>query len=185
MEKLLRRLWKEGRRLSLYSNRGEPDKFDFGRLLCVSDAWYALECVCLSGEYDGVIVDSIKNVRRVECDGQYDEKMRKLCADEAFGSFEGTLEEARLRESLLDVAARTREVVSIELQGNDSDSFDSVGIVEKLEDGLCKLLEVDCYGYADGESYFRVEDVSMILYAGASERRRRRLWEINQRAQAN
>ena len=60
------------------------------------------------------------------------------------------------------------EVISVELA--DSNYYDIVGIVGKIESSVCSFFQIDDYGNSDGVSYVRVNDISSISCGSESER---------------
>ena len=175
MKTLLENLSSRKKYVSIYTNRTLDGHFDYGRLLSVSDLYYALYLITSDGEYDGILVDSIDNILHVEVDGQYQRKMEKLCDYERLPIPTFDLNGDDLIVSILMAAISTKRIISLEL--NNSDHYDIVGFVISMEDGICRFKQVDAYGAEDGEAFARVADVTQVVYASEDENRIQRLWQ--------
>ncbi len=53
-----------------------------------------------------------------------------------------------------------------------------VGFVDTLYENECKIKQVDEYGYEDGYSYLKIDEITGISYSRMTEQRLMKLWEI-------
>ena len=63
----------------VYTCDSEISKFLYGRIIFIDNEFFALYMLTPNGENDGILVKKISCITYVEMDGQYDEKMKKLC----------------------------------------------------------------------------------------------------------
>lgn len=178
MLRILYELRASQKMVSIYTNYQETNKFHYGVIIALNEKEVAIQMVSPDGECDGIIVMDVENVIRVEEGGQYAEKMKKLCPKNPCPLFNEVLEENDISESLLSIALRKKSVVSIELV--DSGYNDIVGFVEVIENGQCKVKQVNEYGYEDGFSFFSIRDITKITYLSQDEKRIMKLWKLNE-----
>lgn len=167
----------ENKNVSIYTNYNEPSKFHYGRILCVNSDEIAIYMISPDGLYDGILVKKTEDIIRVEIDGQYEKKMKKLCSLSQLIPFKYFLNSTSIKDSLLKIAIQSRQIVSIELV--DSGYMDVVGFVDEIVDGLCKIKIVDEYGFEDGYCFVMTDKITEISYASQDECRILKLWEIN------
>lgn len=177
MLKILFELYSSKKPASIYTDCEETSKFHFGYVLAVNEKEIALQLISPDGEDDGLTVINTENVFRVETDGQYSEKMKKLCSENAIHLYELPINNDDISESVLLSAVKKKQVVSIELL--DSGYDDVTGFVESISDGECKIRLIDEYGCEDGYSYISVEDITKISCDTQDEKRIRRLWQLS------
>jgi len=178
MLKLLKEVCKQNKFACIYTNEENTSKFFFARVLCVNEKHIAIYLVTKDGCFDGIVVKRTEEISRVETDGQYSQKMKKLCSLQEQKPWEHCLQEERIPESLLSVAKEEKGIVALEMLKSGYD--DVVGFVEEIRDGLCTIRQIDEYGFEDGISYVRIDDISQISYASEDEDRILRLWKLNQ-----
>lgn len=162
---------------SIYTNDRETDKFHFGIVLAVNDDEIAIQLISPNGDDDGVMILGTPSVFRVETDGQYAEKMKKLYMHNPVSVFDGKIDEANILQSMLLIALKNNAVLSIELL--DSGLNDVVGVVDAIEAEQCKIRQIDEYGYEDGFSYVFIRDITKISYLTENEQRILRLWKLS------
>lgn len=180
MLRILKELCLSKKTASIYTNYNTPTKFYYGVVLAVNDEEIAIYMISTDGKDDGIVAQSIDDVIRVELDGLYEEKMRKLCSINPPIDFDVTLDNNNIIKSLLDLALETKKIVSIELV--DSGYDDVVGFVDEIDNGRCKIKVIDEYGYEDGYSYFLIKDVTQVSYATETEKRILNLWDISDKS---
>lgn len=163
--------------VSIYTDYQETNKFHYGVIIALNEKEVAIQMLSPDGESDGIIVMDVENVFRVEENGQYDEKMKKLCPNNPPPLLHEDLDENEIFESLLSIALIEKSIVSIELV--DSGYNDIVGFVEAIEDGRCRVKQVNEYGYEDGFSFFLIRDITKITYLSQDEKRLMKLWQLS------
>lgn len=159
---------------SIYTNYQDMSKFHFGCILAVNDKEIAIKLISPDGEDDGICVMNVENVFRVETDGQYLNKMKKLCSNSVVTLCDLSIDNDNILMSVLSIAATDKQIISIELL--DSGYNDIVGMVEKIEDGECMVKQIDEYGNEDGYSYISIKDITKISYCTQDEKRIMRLF---------
>lgn len=131
------------------------------------------------GEDDGITVMSVDDVIRVDTNGQYEEKMQKLCSKNANSFYDLSIEDEEILMAALLFAIKEKQMVSIELLNSGYNNI--VGFVSTIDDGECKIEQVDEYGFADGTSYISYNDITRISISTKEEKRIVKLWMLNQR----
>ncbi|MDE6150304.1 MAG: hypothetical protein K2F81_09505 [Ruminococcus sp.] len=177
MLKVLTDLCLSKKTASIYVNNNQPTKFYYGTVLSVSADEIAIDMLLPSGGNDGIVANKVHKVYRVDTDGQYDEKMKKLCTLNTYQPFNGSLDNNNIIQSLLLLALETKKIVSIELL--DSGFDDVSGFIEQIEDGQCKIKEIDEYGYEDGYAYVEIKNITQVTYQSEYEKRILNLWNFN------
>lgn len=178
MLKILKNTMKESGQISVYANINDTSKFLYGKILCADEDWFSLYMVSCDGTFDGIIVKPIESIIKIETDGQYDEKMKKLCNLSSLPNFPYKLKEGAIKVSVLQIALETRKVISLELLESGID--DVVGIVEDITDEFCKIKQIDQYGMYDGFSFVKINDITQISYDSQEEKTVLKLYEVNQ-----
>lgn len=178
MLKILNELCESKEMASFYSNCEKTNKFDFGFVLAVNEKEIALQLISLDGEDDGILVIDVEKIFNVETNGQYFEKMKKLCGDAVVSDLCGKIDENNILKSMLEIACETKELISLELVG--SGFMDITGFVESVEDDECKIKQVDSYGCFDGYSYVEIKNITDCSYASTDEKRVLKLWNLNE-----
>lgn len=177
MLKILSDLFLTKKLASIYINNDEPTKFYYGTVLALNDEEIAIDMLLCDGGNDGIVVNKVDKVYRVETDGQYDAKMKKLCMLNPYHLFKGNLDNDNITLSLLLIAQETAEIVSIELLYSGYD--DVVGFIEQIENGQCKIKKIDEYGYEDGYAYVDIKDITQVTYQSEYEKRIKNLWKLS------
>lgn len=137
----------------------------------------AIQLISVDGTDDGIIVINTNNIFKVETGGQYIEKIKKLVSFSKIPDFSDALEDNEIYKSVLKFADDTKEIVSIELNSNGFN--DVVGFVEDVSEDVCRINQIDKYGFDDGCSYVKIEDITEISYSRIEEKRLLRLWKCN------
>jgi len=177
MLNILMECCKNKKYVAVYTNTSDSSKFIFGRIISVNTNNIAIYMLSPDGYFDGVVVKQIDDVLRVEIDGQYSEKMQKLQSLYNQKPFEYVLDDENIPESLLLIAQQLKQVVAIEIMQSGFDNI--VGFVEQIENNLCGIKQIDSYGYEDGISYVRLDEITQISCNSQDESRILKLWELN------
>ncbi len=180
MVDVLNDLCREGTYVAVYGNSETPSKFMFGRILCVGDTRFAMLLISPNGEYDGIVVDDLEDIIRVAAHGKYHEKMMKLICPNEVNLQLPDIDESHIDRSVLIYAKETNRLVSIELE--ESGAVDVCGFVEEVSEATCKILEVDEYGFQDGDSVLDLRSISQISMDSADENRVMKLYRANYKA---
>ena len=83
MLKKLKELSRLANKVSLYTNTNINDTshFLYGIILAVDENKIAVQLISPDGENDGIVAFDTEEVFRIELDGQYAEKMKKLSSN--------------------------------------------------------------------------------------------------------
>lgn len=100
-------------------------------------------------------------------DGQYDEKMKKLCPnfDDLISKTPIDFENGNALFSIMLEALRTGKPISVELLDSGVDSV--IGQVTAVNEKICTVRQIDEYGCYDGIAYVNVPDITQVSYASA------------------
>lgn len=177
MLKILTELCKKKIYACYYSDYNNTSKFIYGQILSVNSKDVAIYMISPDGLYDGILVKPSNYILRIETNGQYNSKMDRLCSLNELPPFSYSFTQEDIKDALLSIALKTKEIVSIELA--NSGFNDVVGFVEEKNDGYSKIRQIDEYGFEDGYSYIRVNDITQISYSSQDEKRILKLWKIN------
>lgn len=180
MLKILYELYSSQKAASIYTNSNKTDKFNFGNIAAINDREIAIHLITPDGEDDGLTVMSVDKVFRIETDGQYSEKMKKLCSasENTVCPSNFPIDNSNITESVLLSASEKNLLVSIELL--DSGYNDVIGYIENITDGECMVRQIDEYGYADGYSYVAIKDITIISCHTQDEKRIMKLQQLNE-----
>lgn len=166
---------------SLYTNRNNVDCFIFGQVLCVNELYLAISAVSPDGFFDGIIMKTVQSVFRIEKESQYSKKMAALlklagrnCPSLAENCF---LDNDNIMGSLLRYAMKTNGVVALELEDSGIDNV--IGTIIDVENAICKILQIDPYGFEDGICFCQLDSITQISLMSQDEQRIKNLWKHN------
>ena len=177
MLQLLKKLCLSKKMCSIYTNEKERGKFYYGTIIAVNEKEIAIGMLSPDGEEDGIMVLDVKKVIRVEIDGQYDAKMKKLCLQNKNVLFDEKIDDTDILGSFLSFATAKKAVVSIEPL--ESGYFDIVGIISRIQNDTCEIRQFDEYGFEDGISCVSIHDITTLCIMSEDEKRICRLIEMN------
>lgn len=178
MLNVLKKLCKEQKYASIYTDSENSNKFIYGQILAVDMDYIAIGMISPDGISDGIVVQPTGRVIRVEIGGQYDRKMQKLIMFHNSKSDQYAFENGKILESVLRIAQQTKRVVSIEILNSGYD--DIAGFVDEIENHFCAVRQIDAYGCEDGVSYVQMSDITQVSYDSVDEKKIMMLWSLNQ-----
>lgn len=153
--------------VSLYDNRNNISRFIFGKLLFVNEDFFIIQLFSSTGHLDGLLLKRIDEVFRIEINSSYHKKIMKLIELNNARTEKIDFCDSKPIESFLEFAKYNNHVVSVEILGGDS--FNLIGFIESNHDNICKIQQIDEYGYFDGLSVFNITDVTEISCNSSSE----------------
>lgn len=171
----LKRLCETKEAVSIYSNYDDTSKFIFGYVLAVNDTDIAIQLISPNGDDDGFTVMSVDNILRIEENCQYTKKMKILSSDKKIPTYDFKLCEDDIMKSAVLYALNNNDVLSVELV--DSGYDDIVGFVDYADGGVCKINQIDEYGFDDGFSLIEFKNITQITVMSSDEQRIKKLWE--------
>ena len=173
---MLQTIKSKGQNVSIYTNAEQTSKFTFGSILNVNKQCFAMHMFTPGGQDDGILVKPLDHIYRIEQNGQYSEKMKKL-----MGNYTGIQYQIKnnknLMQTVLLLAKDKNWIVSIELL--DSGYDDVVGFVEIVSNDLCEINQIDSYGYYDGVSSIKLCEITQISCNSTDEQLLLKLWKLN------
>lgn len=177
MFKIFSELYKAKELACFYNDYENTKTFYVGFIIAFNKNEIAIQLISVDGTDDGIIVTNINNIFKVETGGQYIEKIKKLVSFSEIPDFPNVFDENKIYKSILKFAENTKEIVSIELNGSGFN--DAVGFVESVGGDICEIKQIDEYGFDDGISYIKIEDITEISYSRIEEKRLLKLWNFN------
>ena len=154
---------------NIYTNVRDTSKFMYGKITAMDDYFFAASLVSPDGIFDGIVIMPQNSIIRIELSSEYQEKMNNVLCINKYTEEVFSITSDDVLTSGLQTAQTAKRVVSIELL--ESGVSDIIGFVNTIEDGVCKLSQVDEYGRLNGESYVRVDDISYVGFSSCDERR--------------
>lgn len=162
--------------VSIYSNPNDPSAFIYGKVLAADDDDFVVYCISQDGEYDGLVLKKTDSVSRIEVEGQYNEKMKKLL-NKDLPAVDIEFDKEGLVQSIMMYAEKEGCVVSVEIQNSGYD--DTEGFVSEISENYCRIKQVDVCGYSDGIAVVKYDAITRISCGGTTEERLGRLFKIN------
>ena len=178
MLNILNELYETGTFASFYTNFEKQDYFHFGKIIALNENNVALQLLDTDGQDDGVMIMDVNNIFRVELNGQYYNKMRKLFSPEKIVDYDFKIEKGDdIIKSVLSHATLNKVIVSIELCESGYNNI--VGFVLEINGNECKALLIDDYGEEDGYTYFSTDCISSMAYSRKEEKIIQLLYNCN------
>lgn len=148
--------------ISVYTDRGDWDRFNLGILCFISDYWYVLSAYSKMGEWDGYIIRSTPEINKFQLGGKYEKFVASLVRTESDRDEKFSLDFPS-RTSPIQFALRLskEQRIPIQLWGADSSTFE-IGIVDELADGILCLRIIDRYGKFDARMIIEMDEVRSI-----------------------
>lgn len=159
---------KENKNVCIHTNMNNTSKFIYGRIICADNEFFATSTLSPDGDFDGVLIKKTDDIIYLEIDSQYDDKMSKLFSSNPI-VFTKKLEQGNIPCSMLSIALKMKQVVSLELI--NSGIIDIVGLVISIDNNICTIQQIDEYGFKNGMAYVDISDISQISYASQDEMR--------------
>ena len=153
------------RYISIY--QADPDKFMYGRILAFNENDTAVMLISPKGEFDGIVAVRTDSITRIEYGGMYEQRMSMLIDEKSLEQFVLPLDGEDIFGQLLEMSAKSRKVVSLELL--DSGYDDITGVVESVDNGCVCVKLVDVYGVSDGNAIAALDDITQISCLGEKE----------------
>lgn len=174
MRNILKIICEQEEFVSLYTNKMDTTKFMWGKILSVNENQVMIQSISPNGEQDGIQTKLLDSVIRIEIYSQYAEKMKKLLRDSTeYNNPVLHKTNENLFEVNLNFALKYNKIVSIELL--NSGYNDIIGYVTDVNNGICKISQVDEYGNNDGISYIDIANITQISTDSIDEQRIQRL----------
>lgn len=149
--------------VSVYT-KDDNEKFVVGFIKAVSREMFLLELRTPNGNYDGMLLNRIEDLHRIETKGKYLEKINILCKAKGTNlSRYDCINAENLLEYLLGFAQKNSLIISIE-----TDSDYDVGFVRNCNSNFIELETLDEYGKLDLTVYVPKEEITHVEYYSES-----------------
>ena len=170
LNEIIRRIYESGEYAGIYANAEDTSKFMYGRIVAFDGSSSQRRWCLPDGAFDGITVQDAESVVRIELDGGYSARMKKLMAGGIHGGEVRYILRGRARLGA-GGSEKAGCIVSIELLG--SGVSDVIGIVEDIDGGMYRIAQVNEDGSGDGISYISLDAITELGFASADERRER------------
>jgi len=160
----------------IYNDLGDVDVCAVAKVLYVSDDYVILANITPNGMYDGFSLMKTETIFQINLDSRYLRKIKKLYITKKQTHMKLELENKNLMEGILDFAYQNKFLILVELLGNAY----LQGIIKRKEDHILVLSIINQYGEYDGESIFKIEDITS-MHIDDEERNCLRLLDFENR----
>ena len=158
---ILEKSEKENKIISIYNNKFETNKFSVGYIINYDKTYYIMARISPYGEYDGYELGMVNDIYKIEYDGKYENKIKKLYdyKNQSHNMLEKSGE--NLIYEFLNFVKDKELVISVELC--DSNLCDAQGYVKKVSIDNIEIDLIDEYGYNDGITDIDLKTVTSIV----------------------
>ena len=178
MKEILVEAFQKKQYIAVYSNPSDTSKFAYGKLLGVDDIVFALYLISPNGEYDGILVQEIREIQYLEVGGQYEQKIKKLCALHDLPDAHIPVVTNHIKTDILLDAKASGKAVALEV--NYSGIDDITGCVENVKNNICTIKKIDPFGCGDGIAFIDISHITQISYDSQNEQKVLYLYLLNQ-----
>lgn len=159
---VLTRSLNEGLVVSVYSDQNEPANCSVGFIDALSSEQFVMKHITPEGINDGYIIRRLKDIFRVDINGEYERKIGLLYSlqkqkHEDFIKKAETENDNLFVESL--IIARNQNLIITVCIDETENQDDVVGFVKDVNSKGITIARISFNGIGDGESTFLVEDV--------------------------
>ncbi|XRG79940.1 hypothetical protein V5E38_06405 [Rossellomorea sp. GAMAL-10_SWC] len=142
--------------VEIYNDLGDVDVCAVAKVLYVSDDYVILANITPTGMYDGFSLIKTDSIFQINVDSRYLRKIKKLYITKKQTHMKFEMENDNLMEGILDFAYQNKFLILVELL----ESANVQGNIKRKEDHILVLSIINQYGEYDGESIFKVEDIT-------------------------
>lgn len=169
----LKNLIKKKDLVALYTNVSNGNAFSVGYIRALVQEGVLLQSVGIHGEYDGYIAINVKDILRIETNSKYLEKIKKLI------SFNINEKETEMCSEdafifLIKNAMDNNKIVAVQY----ADDCEVRGYVKDIKEVL-SIVEVDEYGYEEGENIIELANINRVVVDDVECRDIEKLYRAN------
>jgi len=168
---------KEKKLVEIYTDKNNPDSFCFGFIIGFDSDFIFINAVSCHGETDGLTIRRLKDIYRVEYDGDYEKRLAKLfnLKKQAFDCYP-VLNDLN---TLLKTVIEDKVILTI-TTGDFENHIVVAGIIEKVVNNKIYFREIknDCQS---GIAVFATEDIYDINCFSKDEKDIQLLYEYKQK----
>jgi len=168
MENIILNAYKNKKLIAIYSDSINPDSFSVGYILYVDKTSYVLYEFSPYGKFDGYSCNLIEDIIKIEEDSiylnsikllikYYNFKIKDIVIDESKPILFGFLEFNKLSKNICSILC------------SNSDIFEPVGFVKKINKRNIELLQIDEEGRIDGLVNINLDNIERIVCKSNAE----------------
>jgi hypothetical protein len=170
---------KEERKIvSVYTNIDDTTKFMVGYILGVNDEWFVLLSISPTGMYDGLIIDQVNRVLRMNVDSKYEKKILSLQQDNIQETELITFRKENIMLEFLNFAEKNKHIISVEIE--NSGCYEIQGYINKIKHEVIIIDEISEYGENDGSSTVNILNITKVRCNSEDELLLQRLNRIHE-----
>ena len=159
--------------VSAYVNANDWGQYSVGYVDIITNEHVRFQALSKYGEKAGYEIRLLSDIVKVEYDGKYEKKIKKLEKNQGT-IFKDILPTELSSDNLFEDALNQslEDSIVIVIWGNDPDDS-LVGIVEKIELDLVSIRLINEFGEDDGLSTIRIDEITSLDFNTQSEQVRR------------
>lgn len=163
----------EGVIVSIFSNRNQPDKCSVGYVAKISGDEVLINHVTTTGLNDGYVVRKLKDVYRIDINGQYEKKLHGLY------TLQNQIHKELIKKEMSDdlnlfeevLIESQKDILIVNICIDESEEQDSIiGYVNSVDDKEVVISRISENGLSDGESVILIDDIVKINCDSTDER---------------
>jgi len=159
MKDILKKISKEHKIAGIFTE--DPDSFLEGYVECVDKDMFILSHITNMGIYDGYILKLVKRVFQITTDDRYGKKIEALYKIRGQSHMPISVsEEKSAFDNFVEFARSNHFIISVELHYDDENI--ETGYIKDFSKEYLQIVNIDQYGYEDGESIILAEDITTI-----------------------
>lgn len=159
----------------IHMDAGDPESFIVGELIGIwEDENILVKLISTNGRWDGFCLIWMNDIVRVDIETQYINKLKRLLVGQQKEEAEPVLQDSGV-ETIVSFALKYNKAVGIELL--QSGLRDIIGFIEKYEDDLLQVFQLDEMGREDGKTVIEKEVITRMFCADSELQSLKLLWE--------
>ena len=170
MKEILEKCLKDGKYVCVYDDTEQPNNSSYGKLIGLDEDHYALSAISPEGRNDGIMIRPVDVVFRVnQGDPVYDAKMAVFMKRNGYREESMEVNDKDLIRWGLHLAEEKDWFVLISLRDTNND--DVVGLIQNMDEEICRVQEYDVFGNEAGMDSFLIDDITALWINGEDERK--------------
>lgn len=178
----LKRSIKESLMISIFSNGYQPEKCSVGFVEKLSNEQVLVKHVTQEGLYDGFIIRKLKDIFRIDIDGQYERRLALLYNiqnQSHLDYFEQIVKKnSNLFKIALEVSKKRNLFVRISIDETEAQE-DIIGLVKEVNKKEAVISKISLDGLNDGECFFFIDDIVKMNCDSVEEKALELLYKAN------
>lgn len=157
MINLIKKFYDENAVVSIYKDFDDTAVCEVGYINTYNDDEILLSSINKRGEYDGYILLHIDDIFRIEANGKYEEKMKKLYSLKKQKHEKFELANDGVAYRIFDFAKENNLIVCFDFEDDCRRGF-----VQRYEENICIIKTVTDYSEPDGEAIIDIDQANSI-----------------------